>query len=531
MQVPSRAFFHIPRISYFKGFSHLLNYSPMSLARNVLSNTVVQIIGKLGTALVSIVIIKLLTNYLGASGYGTYTTVYEFLTFFAIAADFGIFQIAIREMSASPKDETKIFGNILGLRLVLATAAMLLAAGSVWLIPKYTGTPIPVGVAICTLVTMATLLTGSLSSVLQVHLRMQWAVIGQIIGKVLSLLYMLLVIIFWLPQDPATGFSQLIVAGIVGNGIMLLLTYIAVARITPVSLRFDAAYWRTVLIKALPYGAALILATLYFRIDTLMLGWLRDQHEVGVYGVAMRIVENTQMIPAFFLNSILASLTAFLATNHAKFQKLFQYSFDALLMLAAPLVIGGWVIAYPLVSLVSSPEFLTQGGILGSDAIFRLLLTAMAFAFVSNLFGYTLLAANSQKKLLIVNAGAVLLKIAITIPLILSFGFMGAGMGSVVCELLVSLASGYFVWRATGTHPHFRTFGKVLIAAGIMGIVLYLTLQHIAHLGNLSLIILLPLGMLIYGGLLFALKAVTPAMLREILKKGGDREAPAAGEY
>ena len=63
----------------------------MSFTRKIALNTIVQIIGKVLTTLISLVLIAALTRYLGVSGYGQYTTIFAFTQFFAVLADFGFF--------------------------------------------------------------------------------------------------------------------------------------------------------------------------------------------------------------------------------------------------------------------------------------------------------------------------------------------------------------------------------------------------------------------------------------------------------
>jgi O-antigen/teichoic acid export membrane protein len=487
----------------------------MSTARAVLGNTFVQILGKVVTAVISIAIIKLITVYLGRAGYGEYTTIYEFLAFFGIAADFGIFQIAVREMSRFPEKRAAIFGNILSLRVILTTISMLVAAGLVWLIPQYSGTVIPAGVAIAAITTFFTLLTGTLSSALQVALEMQKAVIAQISGKVISFGYMLWIIFYAFKLDPAMGFYQLLVAGIAGNGVMLLLTYFFAKRIVPVRLQFDFAFWREIIAKALPYGTAIILATIYFRIDVILLSLLKNSEEVGVYGVAMRIIENLQMVPVFFMNSALPVMTRLLADNREKLRLLIQYSFDFLLMLGVPLVVGGIVLAYPLIVVVSSPEFISDLsiGFYGSDIALQILLIAMLLAFISNLFGYALLAGNQQIKLLYISAGAAVFNILANIVVIPTWGFRGAALTSVVSELIVIVAGFYLVRQLTGVKLKIKTTAKILLAAGIMGATVWY-LQPVTYelWQNKNLLILIPAGAAIYGLILLATQAVTPEM-------------------
>ena len=79
------------------------------------------------TAALSIVVLKIISGYLGTSGYGDYTTVYQFLAFFGIIADFGIYTITVKEMSRNEEKIPIILGNVMGLRTFLAIVAMLLA--------------------------------------------------------------------------------------------------------------------------------------------------------------------------------------------------------------------------------------------------------------------------------------------------------------------------------------------------------------------------------------------------------------------
>jgi len=493
----------------------------MSSARKVLGNTAAQIIGKAVTAVISIIIVKLLAVYLGTAGFGMYTTVYEFLAFFGIAADFGIFQIAVREMSRHPERREQIFSNVLSLRILLTGISMAAAMAAVWLIPSYENTAIPMGVVIATLTTYFTLIHGTLSSVLQADLKIQWAVIAQVVGKFAALGYMVWTVIYAFPDDPAAGFNQLLVAGIIGNGLMLVLTYFFTRRLIPVRLAWDWEYLRSIILKALPYGTAIILATIYFRIDVILLSIMKGSEEVGVYGVSMRILENLQMIPVFFMNAALPVITRLLADNRAKLRLLLQYSFDFLVMLALPMIAGGFVLAFPFIAIVASPDFLTDmsSGFYGSDIALRILLFAMGLAFLGNLFNYTLLAGNQQMKVLYISAAAAVFNIIANILVIPEWGFRGAAMTSVVSEIIVVVAGCYLVSQMIGGGFQLKTAGKAFLASGIMAAVIW-WLQPISYgwMENMNVLILVPLGAIIYTAVLLVTRAVTREHL-DLLKR------------
>ncbi|MBU1089433.1 flippase [Patescibacteria group bacterium] len=488
----------------------------MNTAQKVLSNTAIQSFGRLMTAAISIVILKLISTYLGKSGYGAYTTVYEFLAFFAIIADFGIFQIAVKEMSAYPDRRREIFGNIFTLRICLSTFAMLLSIAAAFLIPKYSGTPIPLGIAIASGTTFLTIIFGTLSSVLQVDLRMQWNVLALIAAKFVALGWMVVTIFRWLPEDPERGFFQLLVAGIVGGLLQVLITFLAARKSTEISLRFDFKFWREILAKTLPYGAAVLLATIYVRIDVILLSLLRSQEEVGIYGVAARILENLAVISIFFLNSALPAITRLFQDNREKLKQLLQHAFDFLILIGLPIAVGGITLAYPIIALVSSPEFLSNlaENFYGSDIALQILLVAMLFAYLGNLFGFTLLAGNQQVKLMYVNAAAVIFNVVSNLVVIPIWGFRGAAATSVASQIFVCILGFFFLRRMIDVSFTLKTAGKACLAAAAMGASVFWLQPHFFNLfgGNKSLLLLIPVGIIIYGTALILTRAITPEM-------------------
>jgi O-antigen/teichoic acid export membrane protein len=496
----------------------------MSSARKVLGNTAIQAFGRFITAALSIVILKIISGYLGKAGYGEYTTVYEFLSFFAIIADFGIFQIAVKEISTHPERRKEIFGNIFALRSTLAIIAMLLSVFFAFLIPQYADTAIPAGVAVAAATTFFTIIFGTISSLLQVDLRMQWNVLGLVIAKITAVIWMVTTIFYVMPQNPEAGFYQLLWAGVAGGVLQVATVLFAVRKSGCLHFRFDFVFWKKILIKTLPYGAAVLLATIYVRVDIILLSLLRNSEEVGLYGVAARIMENLAVISIFFLNSILPILSRLFRDNQDKLKRLIQLSFDFLLMIGLPIAVGGITLAYPIIAFVSSPEFLSDAaiGFYGSDVALQLLLVAMLFAYLGNLFGFTLLAGNQQVKLMYINAIAVVFNLVANIFVIPIWGFRGASLISIISQIFVCIL-GFIFLRRLITDFRFRlgSASKAILAAAAMGgsLVFLQPIFFQAFGGNKSLLILLPVGCLVYGGILILTKAITPEMWELLRKK------------
>ncbi len=488
----------------------------MSTARKILSNTFIQVSGKIVGALISVVIVKLITNFLSVGGYGQYVSIYEFLAFFGIIADLGLFTIAVREMAKDEKRINFIVGNILSLRTILASSVMLLAIGAAFLIPQYEGTYIPIGIAIASISVFLSILHGTVSSVLQVHLKMGYPTLGLLAGKVVSLGYMFYVIFFAFTEPSAEAFYQLLWAGVLGNIAMFGITLFYAMRYARIRFRFDFDYWKDTVWKALPYGIALILNMVYFRIDSILLLLMRGPEDVGLYGVPMKVLDILSIIPIYFMNSVLPSLTRRLKEGHERAKEVIQHSFDFLVAMVMPIVVGAQVLAYPLIFIISSPEFLSrvEDGFYGSDVALRILVFAMMFAFISAVFIFTLIAIGYQGKLLYISAAGALFNVISNIIVIPVWGFRGAAFTSVLSELLIVTLAAIMLYKFFPYRLKLGGAVRIVFSALVMGLVVWVLRDPLyGVMENFNFLVLLPLGGLVYALMLWLTGVVSKERL------------------
>ncbi|OGJ43006.1 hypothetical protein A3B60_01040 [Candidatus Peregrinibacteria bacterium RIFCSPLOWO2_01_FULL_39_12] len=494
----------------------------MSIARKILINTVAQVLGKAVVAILGLAVVKITTQYLSVEGYGEYVLIYEFLAFFGIAADLGLFTIAVREMSRDESQIPKIIGNILTLRTILVTVMMILAIAVAFLIPSYSNTKIPIGVAIASITVFLGILNGTTTSVLQAKLQMHIASITTVISKIVAVGLMLYIIFWGFPDDNETGFYMLIAAGNIGNFVMVITTDYYVRKITPLEFRFDWDFWKTILIKSTPYGLALILNTIYFRVDSLIISFIRGQGEVGIYGVAMKMLEHFAILPLYFMNSVLPVLTKAIKEGTDKYKKIITHAFDFLAALSIPMVVGGVILAYPIIFAVSTPEFLSQisEGFYGSDIAFQILIFALMFQFLNVLFAFILIAVNKQSKMLYINGVGVIFNIITNIIFIPYYGFRGAAVTSVLSELIILILTYIFAKRYIEFSINLKNFFKIVVSALIMGAVVYFSQPFTySYMQNWNIIVLVPLGAAIYTGMLIATRVINKETLK-LFKKG-----------
>jgi O-antigen/teichoic acid export membrane protein len=278
---------------------------------------------------------------------------------------------------------------------------------------------------------------------------------------------------------------------------------------------------KDVVMKALPYGIALILNTIYFRIGSFSLSILRTKAEVGVYGVPMRMLEAVGVIPLYFMNAVLPVLTRAINRRDGSHQKIIQYAFDFLVMGCMPIVAGTYVLAYPIIYLISSPEFLTNTatGFYGSDAVLPILIFALAFSFINSLFGFILVADNRQMKILTRNAIGALMTVILDFTLIPHFGVRAAAFDNVLTECYVAIASYFIAKHYIQFKIRFKNTFKTAFCAIVMAGAIYFVQPFAIHyLQNKSVFLLIPFGAAIYIIMLFVTKTISKDMLEMIRK-------------
>lgn len=478
--------------------------------------------GRAGVAVMSLVVLKIITYYLDVGKYGEYSNTYEFLALFSIIADFGLYTIAVREMSKDEENIPKILGNILTLRLIISAVVMtgIIIAG--FLIPSHQGTQIPYAIMIATTASMLALVNGTMTSVFQQKYKMQHAALGQIIGKAMQVLYMFLAVFILFSDNTHEGFYHLFWAGVIGNFVMMMYTIFRVTKYTPVRVRFDKAYMKDILKQAAPYGLALFFSNIYFRADAILIFNIKGSVEEGLYGVTARLLEALAILPLYFMNAVLPTLTKHIKEKLDSYKQIIQYVFDFQLMLSIPFLIGGFILADSVIFLISKPDFLSRlaEGFYGSDAALQIVLFSFVLISLNIIFNFTLIAIGKQAKLLWINATCAIFNIIGNLILIPSLGFRGAAYTTVASQLLVLILVSMTAKKYLPFKIHFGRAAKILISGLIMGAVIYILKPTAFSLVNYwNALILVPLGAAVYLIALFVTKALTKDLIKMVLHK------------
>jgi O-antigen/teichoic acid export membrane protein len=422
--------------------------------------------------------------------------------FFALFFDSGVTTLVVRSLSTDPS-RTDLFREALGLRLALSLPVALLAYGIALLL--YGGsadTPIREGIVIGLPVILLSSASSTLTAQFQARLRMDRVALAEIAGQVVAAGLIVVIVIVGGSLNAVIG---AVVAGAFVNVAVLV---VLAQRVTSVRPLFHPRRWLELLRRALPLGLALMIATIYFRADAILLSILKGAHAVGIYGVAYRLLEAIVAFPGFFYVSIFPLLSqAYARRDLGNLRDVTQRAFDLLVLAAVPVVLGTVVLAPQIVHALAGPDF---------DAAvtpLRIVIGGAGLMFVNGLFTYVLIAMDRQVPLLWTGLATLTFNLALNLALIPSYSYTAAAAVATGSELLALVVLLVLIRRYAGYLPALGVSLKAVVAGAVM------TAGLVVLPSNLALGVVA--GAFLYGAVLMLLRTHRSLELRELL--GADR--------
>lgn len=298
------------------------------------------------------------------------------------------------------------------------------------------------------------------------------------------------------------------------SAIMYALVYLLIVRRYAGAPRFrwgvsERSMTGGILLYGLPIWLAQLLNFFLNNSDQYLLKLLRDDTAVGLYGVAVKLVDQP-MVLVFQVLSMAVFPSVALAWEHqgrAHTEDLVGGVTRLFLMVCVPLMV--------FLSVLAEPVF----GLLARGDAGQAYIVAPWVAAASLMYGLTYFAnygLHLSKKtsiLLLVTVLAVALNIGLNFLFIPRFGYPGAGMARLLSNtllviLLAATSHRYLHWRFP-----WKSVMRIIAAALISGLCLY-ALMHFFPSGVIGLTALFILGGALYTALLLIFGDITPDQIR-----------------
>ncbi len=471
----------------------------MSRTAAIAKNTVVQAVGRTIGTVLGLLTLGVMTRYLGAAGYGAFTTVTSFLQFFGILVDFGLSLTTVAMLSEAGADKDRISSNIFTLRVVSAAAFFALAPAVVLLFPYDGAIKAGVGIAAASFFFLA--VNQVLVSVLQKELRMGRSAAAEVLGRLGLFLGA------WFVAKEDLGLGWMLAALVFGNLLTAFWNWLLVRKLVRLDWRFDLPVWKDIAERSWPIALSITFNLIYLKGDVIILSLTRAQEEVGVYGAAYKILDVLTVIPIMFMGLVLPLLVKARADGSPQdWNRIMQKAFDFMAVLALPLVAGALVVGRDLMTLFAGEEFADAGPLL------VILMIAAAAVFFGSMFGHAVIAVKKQKAMVWGYAADAVLATVLYLALIPRYGATGAAWVTVFAEVFIACATYLMIWKTTRFAPSFRTALRAAVAAFFMA-------AFVAALPDMHVLLKVVLGAGAFAALALMTRAVTPTALRELMPK------------
>lgn len=434
----------------------------MPVARKIAYNVVFNSLFKVfSTVVLSLYSIRLITEYLGPDGFGKYAIILAFFAFFSALVDLGLAQVTAREISREGADEKSIFGKIFTLRLLTSSAIIILAPAMVYFFGYERDLKIGIlfGAAAVFFSSASLLLNG----IFQKNLAMDRVAMVEFFGKFLQVVMVTIIV------KNNLGFLAIASTLLVSLSFNAIVVFFLSRSFVRFSLEWDTAYWKHFLYESSPLAATAIITFAYFKLDTIILSVLKTSSDVGIYNVAYKIMENLIFFPAMLAGLILPLLSRTLFSDRALFEEIVDKTFKVFLLIVFPLVVGTWVLAPEIITIISGSGF-------GESAkVLRILVFALGCIFFGHYFTMLLIVSNGQKKLMKALIVAAIFNIVINFIFIPKYSYVGAALVSLATEFLVVVLLSTLAFREIKFRPSFRPIIPISAATLLMGGAMYIS--------------------------------------------------------
>lgn len=454
----------------------------MSDAKSITKNIGFLYIGEIISQILTFFLVIALARYLGDTGLGKYSFAFSFVAIFLIIADLGLPTLITKEISRNKKLTRVYFTKTFTLKLILNLFAFLITVIVISISKKDT--------EIVTLVTLAGIsmffynFGGMFRAIFQAYEVMEYEAFSRIIERIIAAglgIYLLM---------KGYGILSLFIVIIISNlSYYLLVNTITVKNISKIGFSVDYTFWKKVIKQSFPFWLTIIFISIYFRIDTIMLGYMKDFSAVGWYNAAYKIIEVLTRMPFLLIAAVFPALSRFNYSSLNKAKLLYEKSFYYLLVLGLPITVSLFMLADKIILSVYKTPFTN------SIIVLKILSFALFFVFVNYLMGYLLNAIDKQKLFTWVTGISTAFNIILNFALIPRFSYIGACIATVASEVLNFVLLYYFTDKNGFTIKILHILKKPFIATFAMGIFIY-------FLKQINIVFLAVYSALIYFGIL-----------------------------
>lgn len=424
-----------------------------------------------------------IARILGAAEFGKFNFAIAIVGLFSILPVFISPEIVTREF-AGEKEREKEYPALLSLKIILGLGAVVLLAISSFFV---TGDPaVRKVILILALYNFFLGFFDIICAFLRARQRMEYEAFAKVLDALLTTAFGLFVI-FRFPSLENLSYAYLL-EGLAFISLVLLFFHF---KIYPLSLAYDKAVWRQILILSWPLALISIVVTIYNQIDTIIMGYLGQMAQTGWYSASQKIVRLSLVPVALISQAFYPVLSGFFRNSQQELQKIWDRQMEIMIFLAIPLVIGGITLAPRILIFFYGP------GYLPSVLALQILMIMAGIVFLSEAFRQILVVANRQTKTLEAVLAGAAINILLNLILIPRFSLYGAAAATVITNIFILFLLIIFTKKLTMINPFNNQILLSFFGAGLSGSLMYFIIKQ-PQINNLPVVFLILAAAAVY---------------------------------
>jgi len=473
----------------------------MTKVANIARNTSYLTLALILQKIISLTYFTLLARYVGPSSLGQYYIAIYFTTIFSVFIDLGFANVLTREIAKDQERAGRWLGNVLTMKLPLATLALIAVVALVNVLGYDPLTKSLVYVS-CVSMVLDSYTSTFFASVRGFH-NLKYESISSVVFQLIVLV---------------VGYGSLLL----GGGLFMALVALALASVynfayslytvrhslgVKVRLLYEKPLVREILIIAWPFAAYAILQQLYTYLDSVLLSVLAGNTQVGLYQIAFKIIFALQFLPLAFTASLYPALSSYWHSDRAQLAVSFERAMNYLIIISLPVIVGTIVLTDKIV-------LLFKAGYGGAALPLQICMISLLFIFLCFPIGALLNACDAQRVNTAIMAVVLVVSVAMNVLLIPRWQAVGASVTVLVTNFLAFALGLWAVKRIIvyRSGKNLLMLAKVALASVIMGAVVWF------GRGYLNVFVVTAIGAILYFLILFAIGGFSRADIESILR-------------
>lgn len=451
------------------------------------------------------------SRILSVDGMGIYNFSNTYVNYFVLIAGLGIATYAVREGTKYRDNNKKIntfASQIFTINIISTTIAYILLIGSLIIFKNLNN------YVSCILIFGLQILFTTIGTewIYTIYEDYQYITVRSILFKIISIILLFLLV--------RTAKDYLIYAGItvlasVGSNV---LNYIHAKTFCNIKLTKNTN-WKYHLKPILIIFASSVAVTLYVSSDTTILGLLKDDYSVGIYGVAVKIYTMASGLISGLLVVTIPRLSMLIGKRKVKeYKRILQEVINTLSVLGLPVAIGLIMLSKEVILIIAGNKYLP-----GTSSL-QIITWALIFSNFSIIFNQcVLIPLKRESKTLRNTVITGLVNVGLNFIFIPLWSYNGTALSTVIAEFMVMSLN---CWSARDYIGPILCSKKTLksIFDSIIGCIGIAIICILLKIGIISLIVRtilsIILSTIIYGAILVALKnEIVIALLSKIRNK------------